>query len=89
MFKAKKINKDSEQSNLDQYQHNNRRRKGHEAYQQSSQNFENVCKTPAVHFFVSFARENLLKQIENNKEKLNEAVSNKGKYFLYYKYKQK
>ena len=86
MFKAKKNDKDSEQPSVIQYQHSNREKRDTELYQQSSQNLKDVS---AINCFVSFARENSLKLIEDNKEKANKAVLYKGYYLNSNKLKQK
>ena len=68
MLKASKVQDDSEQSNVVHCQQNNRKRKELELNQQNTQYIKKVCKTSAIFRFVSLARENSLKLIEDDKE---------------------
>ena len=58
-----------------------KKRKELPMYQQKSQNNKKVCKILSVICFVSLARENSLKLIENDKEKAKKAVLHKGTSF--------
>ena len=85
MLKATKNVKDFELSNVIQNQQYKRKRKKIKVYKKYTQKTINDCKTSAASCFVSFARRNSLKQVENFEEKAKKAVFHRGNSFTFVK----
>ena len=77
MIKTNKVPINSEQSNAVQHSQN-RTKTELEVYQQNIHNIETVCKTSVVTCFVTLAKNNSSKQLEDVVDKAMTAVYYKG-----------
>ena len=78
MIKTDKVSDNSEQSNAVQHSKSKRKRTELEVYQQNLHNIKKVCKTSVVTCFVTLAKNNSSKQIEDVVDKAMTAVFYKG-----------
>ena len=78
MIKTIKVLVNSEQSNAVQHSQSNKKRTELEVYQQNLHIIKKVCKTSVVTCFVTLAKNNSSKQIEDVVSKAMTAVYYKG-----------
>ena len=78
MVKNNKVPIDTKQSNAVQYSQSKRKRTELEVYQQNLHNIKKICKTSVVTCFVTLAKNNSSKQIEDVVDKAMTAVFYKG-----------